>query len=127
MPRKAPSQVTEMRMTMGTYERNLVTEIKTDIEKSIKIAAVGAVAVPVTLGVGVVGGMGLLGYGLYQGLSSFGFGNITKEIGEELRDAKNNAWCWWTNKNRKFWGLEPPRYSPVKKRQRTNRTRTIRL
>tara|TARA_R110000737_G_scaffold134279_1_gene165595 strand:- start:594 stop:1472 length:879 start_codon:yes stop_codon:yes gene_type:complete len=107
MPRKAPTQITEMRMTMGNFERSLVTEIKTDIEKSIKIATIGAVAVPVTLGVGLIGGMGFLGYGLYQGLSSFGFGNITDEIGKELKDAKNNAWCWWTNKNRKFWGLDP--------------------
>jgi hypothetical protein len=107
LPRKAPSQVLEHRMTMGTYERNLLTEIKTDIDKGIKIAAVGAVAVPVTLGVGLVGGMGLLGYGLYQGLSSFGFGNISKEIGDELSDIKHSAWCWWTNKNRKFWGLKP--------------------
>ena len=107
MPRKAPTQVTEMRMTMGNFERALVTEIKTDIEKSIKIATVGAVAVPVTIGVGLVGGMGLLGYGLYQGLSSFGFGDISAEIGKELSEAKNNAWCWWTNKNRAFWGLAP--------------------
>ena len=106
-PRKAPDEVTEHRITFGNYERSLVTEIKNDIEKSIKVATIGAVAVPVTVGVGVIGGMGLLGYGLYQGLSSFGFGNITDEIGQELKDAKNNAWCWWTNKNRAFWGLDP--------------------
>lgn len=107
MPRKSLDSAIEHRITFGNYERALVTEIKTDIEKSVKIAAVGAVAVPVTLGVGLVGGMGLLGYGLYQGLTSFGFGKITKEVGEELSDIKSNAWCWWTNTNRKFWGLKP--------------------
>lgn len=107
MPRKSLDSAIEHRITFGNYERALVTEIKTDIEKGVQIAAIGAIAVPATLGIGLVGGMGLLGYGLYQGLSSFGFGNITKEIKDELVDAKNGAWCWWTNKNRKFWGLEP--------------------
>ena len=107
MPRKSLDSAIEHRITFGNYERALVTEIKTDIEKGVQIAAISAIAVPATLGIGLVGGMGLLGYGLYQGLSSFGFGNITKEIKDELRDAKDGAWCWWTNKNRKFWGLEP--------------------
>ena len=107
MPRKSLDSAIEHRITFGNYERALVTEIKTDIEKGVKIAAIGSIAVPATLGIGLVGGMGLLGYGLYQGLSSFGFGNITKEIKDELVDAKNGAWCWWTNKNRKFWGLDP--------------------
>jgi len=45
LPRKSLDSAIEHRITFGNYERALVTEIKTDIEKSIKIATVGAVAV----------------------------------------------------------------------------------
>jgi len=77
MPRKAPNHVQEMRVTFGTYERQFVKEIKTDIETGAKVAAVSAVAVPVA----AVAGMGLLAFGIYKGgeqlakgLSNFGFG-----------------------------------------------------
>jgi hypothetical protein len=38
MPRRAPDQVQEMRITFGNYEREFVTEVKNDIEKTVKVA-----------------------------------------------------------------------------------------
>jgi len=77
MPRKAPDNVQEMRVTFGTYERQFVKEIKTDIETGAKVAVVSAVAVPVA----AVAGFGLLAFGIYKsgeqlakGLSNFSFG-----------------------------------------------------
>jgi len=72
LPRKAPSEVIEQRITFGTYERQFVTEIKNDIEKSVKVAAVTTVTVPVVLGASIVTGLGLLGYGIYRGMDAFG-------------------------------------------------------
>jgi len=85
MPRKAPDNVQEMRVTFGTYERQFVKEIKTDIETGAKIAAVGSVLVPVVLGVSVFAGLAGLGYGIYRGLDSFGFGAQTETLGCILR------------------------------------------
>ena len=76
MPRKAPNQVTEHRITFGNYERQFVTGIKEDVEKAAKVTAVATFAVPVITGAAAVGGLGLLGYGLYRGLDSFGFGSL---------------------------------------------------
>ncbi len=70
MPRRAPDQVQEMRVTFGNYEREFVTEVKNDIEKGVKIAAITAAAVPVA----TVAGLGLLGYGIYKGASMIGKG-----------------------------------------------------
>jgi hypothetical protein len=70
MPRRAPDQVQEMRITFGNYEREFVTEVKNDIEKGVKIAAITAAAVPLA----TVGGLGLLGYGIYKGASMIGKG-----------------------------------------------------
>jgi hypothetical protein len=70
MPRRAPDQVQEHRITFGNYERQFVTEVKNDIEEGVKVAVISAVAVPVA----AVAGLGLLGYGIYRGLDSFGFG-----------------------------------------------------
>jgi len=84
MPRRAPDGVgvTEHRITFGTYERQFVTEVKNDIEKSVKVAAVTAVAAPALLGASIAGGLGLLGYGIYRGMDAFGFGNdIVETLG----------------------------------------------
>ena len=81
LPRKAPTEVIEQRITFGNYERQFVTEVKNDIEKSVKLAAVTTVAVPVVLGSAVVGGLGLLGYGLYRGLDAFSFGKELETLG----------------------------------------------
>jgi hypothetical protein len=73
MPRRAPDQVQEMRITFGNYEREFVTEVKNDIEKGVKIAAITAAAVPLA----TVAGLGLLGYGIYIGGMTFNcFGDI---------------------------------------------------
>jgi hypothetical protein len=79
MPRKAPTQIVEQRITFGTYERQFVTGIKEDIEQAAKVTAVATFAVPVITGVAAVSGLGLLGYGLYRGLDSFGFGSVNPE------------------------------------------------
>jgi hypothetical protein len=80
MPRKAPDNVQEMRVTFGNYERQFVKEIKTDIETGVKIATVSAVAVPVVVGASAIVGAGLLGYGIYSGLNSFGLMDIKNPL-----------------------------------------------
>jgi ABC-type proline/glycine betaine transport system permease subunit len=75
MPRRAPDQVQEMRVTFGNYEREFVTEVKNDIEKGVKIATISAVAIPATIVIGAIGGLGLLGYGIYRGMNSYAFGD----------------------------------------------------
>ena len=62
MPRRAPDQVQEHRITFGNYERQFVTEVKADVEKTVKVATITAVAVPLA----TIGGFGLLGYGIYK-------------------------------------------------------------
>ena len=75
MPRRAPDQVQEMRVTFGNYERQFVTDIKNDVEKGVKIATITAVAVPAAIAIGTVTGLGLLGYGIYRGMNSWSFGD----------------------------------------------------
>ena len=72
MPRRAPDGkgVTEHRITFGNYEREFVTEVKNDIEKGVKIAAITAAAVPLA----TVVGFGLLGYGIFKGGQLIGKG-----------------------------------------------------
>jgi hypothetical protein len=77
MPRRAPDQVQEMRITFGNYEREFVTEVKNDIEKTVKVAALTAAAVPVA----TVAGLGLLGYGIYRGMNSWAFGDALDTAG----------------------------------------------
>jgi len=95
MPRRAPDGqgVTEHRITLGNWERQLIAETKEDIEKTVKYAGLTAIALPV----GVALGGGLLGYGLYRGLSDFSFGS------DKISD-------WWKGVKglegwRTFWGL----------------------
>ena len=101
MPRRAPDQVQEMRVTFGNYEREFVTEIKNDVEKGVKIAAITAAAVPLA----TVGGLGLLGYGIYKGASMIGKGLNefsamdwkAPSIVTDIKDA-------WTGIK---WGIDP--------------------
>jgi hypothetical protein len=101
MPRRAPDQVQEMRITFGNYEREFVTEVKNDIEKGVKIAAITAAAVPLA----TVGGLGLLGYGIYKGASMIGKGLNefsamdwkAPSIVTDIKDA-------WTGIK---WGIDP--------------------
>ena len=75
MPRRAPTEIVEQRITFGNYERQFVTDIKNDIEKGVKIATITAVAVPAAIAIGTVTGLGLLGYGIYRGMNSYAFGD----------------------------------------------------
>jgi len=87
MPRRAPDGqgVTEHRITLGNWERNLIAETKSDIEKTVFVAGLTAIAMPVSIAIGG----GLLGYGLYRGLSDFSFGS------EKISD-------WFKNKEQKL-------------------------
>jgi hypothetical protein len=73
-------------VTFGNYEREFVTEVKNDIEKGVKIATITAVAVPASIAIGTIGGLGLLGYGIYRGLDSFGFGLNPKKWLSRISD-----------------------------------------
>jgi hypothetical protein len=46
MPRLAPTEIVEQRITFGNYERQFVTDVKNDIQKGVTIAAITAAAVP---------------------------------------------------------------------------------
>ena len=74
MPRKAPSSVIEQRITFGTYERQFVTEIKTDIENAAKVALIGTSVATVGTGLVVAGGVGYMGYFIMKGLQGFSLG-----------------------------------------------------
>ena len=85
MPRRAPDEVTEHRITFGNYERALITEVKEDLEKSFKVATIAAVAVPFS----TVTGLGLLGYGIYRGLDGFSFGALGNPFKGTIQAAKD--------------------------------------
>ena len=87
MPRRAPDQVQEMRITFGNYERQFVTEIKNDIEKTIKVATISAVALPVSVGIGGA----LLGYGLYKGGKQIGIGLRNFQLFDDFLDEGESA------------------------------------
>ena len=87
MPRRAPDQVQEMRITFGNYEREFVTEIKNDIEKTIKVATISAVALPVSVGIGGA----LLGYGLYKGGKQIGIGLRNFQLFDDFLDEGESA------------------------------------
>jgi hypothetical protein len=77
MPRLAPTEIVEQRITFGNYERQFVTDVKNDIQKGVTIAAITAAAVPVA----TVAGLGLLGYGIYRGMNSWAFGDALDTAG----------------------------------------------
>ena len=77
MPRLAPTEIVEQRITFGNYERQFVTDVKNDIQKGVTIAAITAAAIPVA----TVAGLGLLGYGIYRGMNSWAFGNALDTAG----------------------------------------------
>lgn len=72
LPRSAPDQVREHRLTLGTYERNQVEPILAEVRQAARgakvatwSAAIGAVAMP--LAIASVGGalaLGMVGFGL---------------------------------------------------------------
>ena len=87
MPRRAPDQVQEMRITFGNYEREFVTEVKNDIEKTIKVATISAIALPVSVGIGGA----LLGYGLYKGGKQIGIGLRNFQLFDDFLDEGESA------------------------------------
>ena len=74
MPRKAPNHVQETRITFGNYERAFVTEIKNDIEKTVKVAVIGSSAAVIGSGLVLAGGVGYMGYFIMNGLKGFSLG-----------------------------------------------------
>ena len=105
LPRKAPDNVQEMRITFGNYERQFVTDIKTDIEKTVKYTAISTVAVPAAIAIGTVGGLGVLGYGIYRGLNSFGFG-IFADMVEDAKAVGSVTWILLNKTLNPFYGTE---------------------
>mgnify|MGYP003630523725 CR=1 FL=1 len=89
MPRRAPDGkgVTEHRITLGTFERSLITETKSDIEKTIKVATISAIALPVSIGVGGA----ILGYGLYKGGKQIGLGLRNFQLFDDFLDEGESA------------------------------------
>ena len=101
MPRRAPDKVQEHRITFGNYERQFVTEIKTDVEKTVKVAALSALAVPVSIGVAGA----LLGLGLYKGGQMIGKGLNEFQMldWESVPIAAEVSDAWQGVK----WGIDP--------------------
>jgi hypothetical protein len=99
MPRRAPDGkgVTEHRITFGNYEREFVTDIKNDVEKTVKVAAITAAAVPLA----TVAGLGLLGYGIYKGATMIGKGLNEFQMldwslpGSKEWEAKTEGYSWY--------------------------------
>ena len=67
MPRKAPTNVTEHRVTLGNYERQQLEDYLDDVKVTNTISAVGDALTPV----GEVLGYAGLGLGIAFGLTSF--------------------------------------------------------
>lgn len=67
MPRKAPSNVTEHRVTLGNYERQQLEEYLDDVKLTNTIASVGDVLQPFGQLLGYAG----LGVGIAFGLNTF--------------------------------------------------------
>lgn len=71
MPRKAPDTVQEIRITGGTYERNLLAPILAAKKQEIMISNIrsGVVGLAGVLTVGAIGYFGIQAYGLAAGVS----------------------------------------------------------
>jgi len=102
MPRRAPDGkgVTEQRVTLGTFERNLLTEAKTEVAEATKYRTTSIIAVPAITAIGSLIGFGLLGYGIYRGLDAFQE-HAAETVPEVLAKAKQGG------KNVLTFGSEP--------------------
>ncbi len=78
MPRASPTQVIEQRLTLGTYERNKIEEVERLAKRSLTVAGVGAVAMPLAV-VGAAGALAvsMTGLGLGDVLDKEAIRNIT--------------------------------------------------
>jgi hypothetical protein len=103
-------------MTLGTFERQFITEVKTDVENTVKFAGASVVALPI----GVAIGGAFLGYGFFKGaqyigagLSDFdmlpdlGGGSVLGWLSFGLYDDLANAAKEEQAKNREEEGLPP--------------------
>jgi hypothetical protein len=88
MPRKAPTEIIETRISFGNFERQFVTEIKTDIENAAKVALIGTSVATVGTGLVVAGGVGYMGYFIMKGLQGFSLG---------IDDALDPLTSWYRN------------------------------
>ena len=88
MPRRAPDGkgVTEHRITFGNYERQFVTEIKNDVQKTVKTATIAAAVGSAGVAIASIVGFGLLGYGIYRGADAF-----QAQAAETLEQVKEKA------------------------------------
>ena len=99
MPRRAPDGkgVTEHRITLGSWERNLISDTKADVEKTVKVATITAVAVPLA----TIGGFGLLGFGIYKAGIMIGKGLNEFQLmdwslpGSKEWEAKTEGYSWF--------------------------------
>jgi len=85
MPRMKPTQVIEQRISLSNWERKWIEEQENYLKTRVNVAMVGVALIPVA----AIGGLGLLGYGIYRGLNSFSFGDaktIVKGAGEDYFD-----------------------------------------
>lgn len=71
MPRMKPTSVNEQRFTLGNFERKWLVEQEDYVKTRLNVATIGVAVIPVA----AIGGLGLLGYGIYRGLNSMGFGD----------------------------------------------------
>jgi len=90
MPRRAPDGqgVTEHRITLGNWERNLIAETKEDIETAAKFAGLSVVAMPI----GIAIGGAFLGYGFYKGAEYIGAGLNSLDIWPDLGGGSALGW-----------------------------------
>jgi len=86
MPRKAPDTVTEHRVTLGNYERELLKEEIDDIQMQMMLSNIAKLAEPVGIAIAGVG----IGIGLYYGLPAIS-GNIGKGFFYDLLGDKDFA------------------------------------
>lgn len=79
MPRSKPTKVTEHRVTLGNYERDLIHETLDDLTTASYINSITPMITPI----GQLLGYSALGVGVYYGLSNFQAG-FDKTIGEVI-------------------------------------------
>jgi len=90
MPRRAPDGqgVTEHRITLGNWERNLIAETKEDLELAAKFAGISVIAMPI----GIAIGGAFLGYGLFKGSQFIGAGLSDLDIMPDLGGGSVLGW-----------------------------------
>ena len=92
MPRAAPSQVVEQRITLGSYERNELRRLERQAKIGLGISGLSAVAVPLAIGTSAVAvGLGLLGFGLGSDLDKERLGDLVIGTPDVRRTRKDGS------------------------------------